>query len=608
MEISWLRRVTRTLHRRHSNHSEWLALVLIAIGILIRLGLLLLDWPRTDSDEGTMGLMALHVVTRGEHPLFFYGQSYMGTLQAYIGASFFFLFGASVFTLRLGLVLLFALFLATMYALLCLLYERGFALFALFLLSLGTPELLKPQLLALGGYPETLLFGALSLLLATRLALSVRLERAGRSRWLRMAAYAGFGATLGLGWWSDQLILPFIVAAALLVVTCCPRDLRWANLAAGGAGLVIGALPQLVYTLRHPAEAGPTAVAAFQPQGVSTLVDLPVRLGAQLPGAFLISLPDITGPGWLCAGAVEPTGLPATWSDSGALACAGMRLGWSLGLLTLGVFAAVSAFGAWRASVRAIEDTGWSPTEHRMTVVHFARLMLLLGGGLTLAIYVISPAAIPPGHTRYLIGMNIALPALICPLWSAGRAAYRDTVVPRRLWRLRAAGYWGCLGLVMLALMGGVVSTYTLAPATHTQYEADQTLIRDLEQLGVRHMYTDYWTCYKVAFLTREQVTCDVLGDMLEQGNNRYPPYVATVQADPSATYVFLADSSQAAAFLRQIGTPEARFIRLYMDGYVLFLPSDGDGNAIAETMSWSPLSPGCAGVWMGADGGHCDD
>jgi hypothetical protein len=114
----------------------------------------------------------------------------MGTLQSYLGAVFFSLFGASVFTLRLGLVLLFALFLATMYALLRLLYEQEFALFALFLLGLGTPELLKPQLLALGGYPETPLFGALSLLLTTWLALGARRERHWRSRWLQLAAYA----------------------------------------------------------------------------------------------------------------------------------------------------------------------------------------------------------------------------------------------------------------------------------------------------------------------------------------------------------------------------------------------------------------------------------
>ncbi len=47
-----------------------------------RLAIALLGYPADDSDEATMGLMALHINTRGEHPIFFYGQNYMGALEA----------------------------------------------------------------------------------------------------------------------------------------------------------------------------------------------------------------------------------------------------------------------------------------------------------------------------------------------------------------------------------------------------------------------------------------------------------------------------------------------------------------------------------------------
>ena len=33
--------------------------------------------------------MALHIAYRGEHPFLFYGQNYMGALEAYIGALLF---------------------------------------------------------------------------------------------------------------------------------------------------------------------------------------------------------------------------------------------------------------------------------------------------------------------------------------------------------------------------------------------------------------------------------------------------------------------------------------------------------------------------------------
>src|SRR5438067_10655933 len=83
---------------------ELVMLALVIGATLLRFILIRLNWPFTNSDEGTMDLMALHIAFRGEHPIFFYGQEYMGPLEAYIGALLFHLFGVSVFTLRLGLL------------------------------------------------------------------------------------------------------------------------------------------------------------------------------------------------------------------------------------------------------------------------------------------------------------------------------------------------------------------------------------------------------------------------------------------------------------------------------------------------------------------------
>ena len=114
-----------------------------------------------------MGLMALHIVQKGEHPTFFYGQDYMGSLEAYIAAAMFRLFGPSTFSLRLALIFLFVLFLISMYYLTSLLYTKKFALAVLILLSLGSDALLQRELEAIGGYPETILFGTLAFLIAS---------------------------------------------------------------------------------------------------------------------------------------------------------------------------------------------------------------------------------------------------------------------------------------------------------------------------------------------------------------------------------------------------------------------------------------------------------
>ncbi len=111
-------------------------------------------------------------IQHGAHPIFFYGQNYMGALEAYIDAVLFSLFGVSVYTLRLGIVLVFILFLTSMYLLTRMLYTRNLALFTILLLSLGSIEMLIRQLSAIGGYAETVLFASLCFLIAAWLALS----------------------------------------------------------------------------------------------------------------------------------------------------------------------------------------------------------------------------------------------------------------------------------------------------------------------------------------------------------------------------------------------------------------------------------------------------
>src|SRR5215467_2203662 len=166
-----------------------LAILIIALATLLRILLIALGWPHSNADEGTMGIMAMHILYKGEHPIFFYGQNYMGTLEGYLGSIFFFLFGTSVFSLRLGPVLFFALFLVNMYLLTSLLYSKKLALITLIVLSLGSSIMLDTELVALGGYPELLFFGSLSLLLASWLAISYHHYSSSRKKLWRMLAY-----------------------------------------------------------------------------------------------------------------------------------------------------------------------------------------------------------------------------------------------------------------------------------------------------------------------------------------------------------------------------------------------------------------------------------
>src|SRR5258708_12842353 len=88
--------------------------------------------------------------------IFYYGEGYMGAFEAYFGALLFHLFGPSLFTLRLGLALVFACFLVSASLLICLLYTRPWALLLLLLLSLATTTTTAPQLPALPPHPQPL--------------------------------------------------------------------------------------------------------------------------------------------------------------------------------------------------------------------------------------------------------------------------------------------------------------------------------------------------------------------------------------------------------------------------------------------------------------------
>src|SRR5512133_681799 len=53
-----------------------------------------------NADEAVVALMARHILI-GERPVFFYGQAYMGSLDAYLVAAGFLLFGQQVWLIRL---------------------------------------------------------------------------------------------------------------------------------------------------------------------------------------------------------------------------------------------------------------------------------------------------------------------------------------------------------------------------------------------------------------------------------------------------------------------------------------------------------------------------
>ncbi|MGZ3642947.1 MAG: hypothetical protein ACXVCM_03765 [Ktedonobacteraceae bacterium] len=570
--------------------------VIIVVATLLRLVLIAQGWPHSNADEDTMGIMGMHIAYNGAHPIFFYGQHYMGTVEAYVAAVFFHLFGVSVFTLRLGPVLMFSLFLANMYLLTRLLYTKKLALITLIFLTAGSSIMLDTEIVAIGGYPELLLFGSLSLLLASWLVLSSDQYSSPRNRLWRLIAYACWGLVVGMGFWSDFLMLPFILVSGLLLLAFCWRELLKSAVLAVVIGLFVGIFPLIIYNLHAlPGENTFNVLSQLHYAGSVELARIQahnhIPLEPQLLGTMLISLPAITGGVPFCydtslmlSGYLNFQNFHCSiqQKDLGTIFIAFV---WSMGLVILWTLSVVLTLkNLWN-----ILRSGHVRTQEGNQALkqQFARLMLLGSGGLILLLFIMSPAsAVFPGNARYLIGLLISTPGLIAPLM--GVASDKEEVIPDvsnedqacthkkfTLPSFKVIMGRGLLLMIGIVLLIGTINTFLEIPAVQANNQQQETLIKGLLHIKATHIYTEYWTCDSIAFLSREQIICATVDGQLnvQPRYSRYAPYVPIVKADPNSACVFPIQSGQVSAIVKKAALSPGQYQRFVFGEYVVYQP-----------------------------------
>src|SRR5260370_29307980 len=448
----------------HMSSYEIAALVIIMLAIGLRIFFLAVGMPEINGDEGTMGVEAMHIAFQGQHPVFLYEQDYMGVLEAYIAAVFFHLFGVSAFTLRIGMVIMFLLFLVSMYFLTSLLYSKKLALVTLALLGFGaTSDVLIQQLRAVGGAIETLLFGSIVLLLAVWLALTAGQIQSRRLKLWRMTAYSGWGLAAGLGLWTHFLVAPFVLAGGLILVVFRYRDLLSVAPVLLLLALFIGLYPFIIYNI-HAAPDHRTLYVLQQVQGGTYAggVNSQHLLRKRILGPTLWSLPIATGLTPVCSLTDLPyygTPTPAT------LPCIVVQGGCSLGYLALIALAAIFAVAAlWKlCQSRLVRKVDWTQEKRAAAIVQFSRLMILLSAVITLYLYVRSPlSGLRPWSTRYLVGLLIATPAVLWPIW---RGAGLENFRLQSLAKILVVFSRGILALLVVAILAGTVTTFVSLPS-----------------------------------------------------------------------------------------------------------------------------------------------
>lgn len=572
------------LNRKISIHG-FIAGGIILVSLLLRLVLVGLGWPLTNSDEGVWGIMALHIAYHGDHPLFYYGQHYMGSWEAFLGALFFRLLGPSLFTLRLVTISAFAIFLLSIYLLTRLLFTRTYALITLLLVGLGSGFVISVEILVYGGYAETLAFSALLFLGASWLALTYRRQGPTQQVW-RWIVYLGWGLVAGLGLWIDQLILPAICGSGLLILIICWRELLSPlPLFSLLVGTLFGAAPLIDYNLHAPRSQSSLAILARlrSPDGVSLYTTSAIL--KELHGTFQISVPMMTGEPFCPVSEF----LYLAPSSPHTLACSIAHGGWSLSyLLLLAISCVLAGWGIWRVwrKKKQIKDEPALQIELRRQLV---RLLLLLSALITLVSYTFSnsPQTVPAATARYLIFLLVITPVVFWPLWQGLQTFRTRTDFVGRALR-------GFCAIALLCFCGssllGSILAFTEVPAAAAMNQNDANLIQELQHLGVTGIYTNYWTCGKIAFESDEHILCVVLNSQMQTdpvpSHNRYHPYILAVHTAHKIAYVFSTDPAQfpASGIYRSLIDPTApiaslpepyrsNFVRIELNSYIIYLP-----------------------------------
>lgn len=213
-KVHWYRKLLSPL---------WLYFLL---AIILRAWLVIHTNGVIDGDEALVGIQAEHILY-GELPIYFYGQPYMGSLEAYLSALLFAIFGASVWTLRTEPILLSLVVIWLTWKLAAILADIAglssrvkYFFMTVAVLGAVAPPLYDTvvELRMLGGYIETFVLMLWLLLSVVQLLRRWTMRTTRRELALR---WAGIGFIVGLGFWVNPLIASAIFASAIWIVAYC---------------------------------------------------------------------------------------------------------------------------------------------------------------------------------------------------------------------------------------------------------------------------------------------------------------------------------------------------------------------------------------------------
>ena len=426
-------------------------LVFLAVALGLALRLYLMEAGKINSDEAIVGLMGMEIL-KGKHFAFYWGQPYMGSLEAYGAALFFLLFGISIFSLKMVPFLFFLIAALFNYLFVKRLFGKEVGLISLGLLFFSPAAFTIWTISPRGGYMEVLAFGSAALYLS-----AVIWERPDRGEW---GYYLLLGLISGIGFWTHYLFVFYLIPLGLLVIL--PGLLKKDTLkrsAALALGFLVGASPMIIYNLRH-------SLASMDVIYAAATVDLDVNFsnifGQQVKAILGVNkVGRSKGPLWP----------PLSWT-----------------VLTIYI---ISAFYYLLTAWRNRRD----PQGKNLNLLALAPAILV----------VILILSVGTGYgkfntQRYLLP---AYPIFILFLSMLIREVYRR-------WR------WPAAVIMVLVLTTNIFSNWEFENRFYLSYSRDfmgdmHRILQYCRDKDVRTAYSNHWNSYTLTFLSQQEL---VVGDV----------------------------------------------------------------------------------------------
>ena len=219
----------------------WLLLFGLAYATALGLAVWRFWCSQMFSDYAVCGLLG-QAIMRGEFPLFFYGQDFMGSLDGFLSAPLFAIFGPKTLVLAFWPPVLWLGVIFVVHRMLRLFFRPVGVFAGVFLLALPPAMLLCWAGQAQTHYPLALFLSALLMLI------TAKLWRAGR--WGFGLPFA-WGLVAGLAVWTNFMAAVAVLPCGLFLLVFCTRRVFGPALLWGLLGILIGAGPLIAYNITY---------------------------------------------------------------------------------------------------------------------------------------------------------------------------------------------------------------------------------------------------------------------------------------------------------------------------------------------------------------------